>query len=355
MARNRNHERRDLPPNLYVRNNGYYSYRDPRTGKEYGLGRIKRDAVNQAIEANLQLMDNVSARLIERISSDSAVLFHDWLDHYAKIIDARGLKPKTLKEYRCKLRTLHSTIRNVPIDSITTKDIAGVLTPYIVAGKAAMAKQTRMLLLDIFREAIAEGYISSNPVDATKNPRSEIKRSRLSLDDYKEIFKSSLKLQPWIPLSMEIALLTGQRVSDISKMKWSDIRDGMLWVEQQKSGAKLALDVNLSLNALGISFNETLIRCKSQFGGCDNLIASHNKLQLSTTAISRGFARARDLSGLSWDKAPPSFHELRSLSARLYTEEKGSEFVQRLLGHKSSIMTAKYQDSRSSEWVHVSI
>ncbi|WP_201295597.1 phage integrase Arm DNA-binding domain-containing protein, partial [Escherichia coli] len=25
--------------NLYIRNNGYYCYRDPRTGKEFGLGR----------------------------------------------------------------------------------------------------------------------------------------------------------------------------------------------------------------------------------------------------------------------------------------------------------------------------
>ncbi|EGO3758082.1 hypothetical protein IS740_002279 [Escherichia coli] len=38
MGRRRSHERRDLPPNLYIRNNGYYCYRDPRTGKEFGLG-----------------------------------------------------------------------------------------------------------------------------------------------------------------------------------------------------------------------------------------------------------------------------------------------------------------------------
>ncbi|MGN2425130.1 hypothetical protein GR294_22770 [Raoultella sp. Lac2] len=34
MGRRRNHDRRDLPPNLYVRNDGYYSYRDPRNDKE---------------------------------------------------------------------------------------------------------------------------------------------------------------------------------------------------------------------------------------------------------------------------------------------------------------------------------
>jgi integrase len=69
--------------------------------------------------------------------------------------------------------------------------------------------------------------------------------------------------------------------------------------------------------------------------------------------MARGFAKARELSGITWEKEPPSFHELRSLSARLYTEEKGTEFAQRLLGHKSLVMTAKYQDNRGSEWVKV--
>jgi len=49
MARKRDPKFVDLPPNLYARNDGYYSFRDPRTGKEYGLGRDKRYALTQAI------------------------------------------------------------------------------------------------------------------------------------------------------------------------------------------------------------------------------------------------------------------------------------------------------------------
>ncbi|WP_179204761.1 phage integrase Arm DNA-binding domain-containing protein, partial [Salmonella enterica] len=49
MGRRRSHERRDLPPNLYIRNNGYYCYRDLRTGKEFGLGRDRRIAITEAI------------------------------------------------------------------------------------------------------------------------------------------------------------------------------------------------------------------------------------------------------------------------------------------------------------------
>ncbi|EJS1768083.1 phage integrase Arm DNA-binding domain-containing protein, partial [Escherichia coli] len=52
MGRRRSHERRDLPPNLYIRNNGYYCYRGPRTGKEFGLGRDRRIAITEAIQAN---------------------------------------------------------------------------------------------------------------------------------------------------------------------------------------------------------------------------------------------------------------------------------------------------------------
>ncbi|MBW5406335.1 phage integrase Arm DNA-binding domain-containing protein [Morganella morganii] len=68
------------------------SYREPRTGKEYGPGRIKRDAVNQAIDANIPLMDVKREKLTDRIASYEVILFHDWLDCYNKIILSHGLK-----------------------------------------------------------------------------------------------------------------------------------------------------------------------------------------------------------------------------------------------------------------------
>lgn len=353
MARKRNREKRDLPPNLYVRNNGYYSYRDPRTGKEYGLGRIKRDAVNQAIDANMKLMDIKSEKLIDRISNTDIVLFHDWLDCYNKIILSRGLKEKSIREYEGKIKAIKSIFNNIPINSITTKDIAGAISSYTDRGKITTAKLIRISLLDIFREAIAEGHISFNPVEATRNPKAEVKRSRLSISDYMKILEASKSLQPWMSLSMELALLTGQRISDICKMKWDDIKDGMLWVEQQKSGNKLAIDMTVTLECRGISLDDVIKKCYSVYGECDNLIASSFGKEISTTTVSRGFVKARESTSITWGDNPPSFHEIRSLAARLYTDEKGGEFAQRLLGHKSAMMTAKYQDNRGSEWIKV--
>ncbi|ARJ67816.1 hypothetical protein WV31_20265 [Magnetospirillum sp. ME-1] len=50
-------------------------------------------------------------------------------------------------------------------------------------------------------------------------------------------------------------------------------------------------------------------------------------------------------------KTPPTFHEIRSLAARLYTEQGIN--AQALLGHKSADMTSIYRDVRGSEWIEV--
>ena len=67
MGRRRSALTRDLPPNLYVRG-GYYSWTDPRDGKVYSLGKDKRQAINEAIEANHALTDSLErARLVNRL------------------------------------------------------------------------------------------------------------------------------------------------------------------------------------------------------------------------------------------------------------------------------------------------
>ncbi|WP_373371571.1 tyrosine-type recombinase/integrase [Enterobacter soli] len=62
------------------------------------------------------------------------------------------------------------------------------------------------------------------------------------------------------------------------------------------------------------------------------------------------FASARSVTGLTRVNDPPTFHELRSLSARLHAKQRDDEFTQHLLGHKSWEMSEKYRDTRGSEW-----
>ncbi|EIJ1115407.1 tyrosine-type recombinase/integrase, partial [Salmonella enterica subsp. enterica serovar Miami] len=159
---------------------------------------------------------------------------------------------------------------------------------------------------------------------------------------------------PWVKLSMEIALLTGQRVSDICAMKWVDISEGFLHVQQQKTGAKLAIPVTIKLDAANLSLSDTLKRCKSLSQG-ETIISSTRSEALSSGTVSRYFMRARKESGLSFSGEPPTFHEIRSLSARLYEKQYGERFAQHLLGHKSDSMAAQYRNDRGREWERIEI
>lgn len=71
--------------------------------------------------------------------------------------------------------------------------------------------------------------------------------------------------------------------------------------------------------------------------------------------LSSAFAEARDKAGaklgITFGRQPPSFHEQRSLAARLH-EVEGRD-AQKLLGHRSATMTDLYRDSRGAEWIDV--
>lgn len=335
-----------MPPNLYVRNSGYYCYRDPRTGKEYGLGRDKRMAITEAIAANLELMPRLGERtLTERITDDRTVTFHQWLNKYDSIVQARKLKPSTMSNHRSKISIFRDYFDDKPVTDFTTKDIAQFITHYVDQGKAASAKLMRGTLLDIFREAIADGIINSNPVEASRNPKAEVKRSRLSIEDFLVIQSSASSLPSWFSSAMDIALITGQRMGDICNMRWEDISNDRLLVKQGKTGAMIAIPINLSI--ANLSLRDVIASCDKHG---DHIVTARGGGKVAERTMSDYFTKSRKLSGLSWNGEPPSFHEIRSLSARLHTEARGSEFAQRLLGHKTAEMTARYQDSRGSEW-----
>ncbi|EBZ0638210.1 integrase, partial [Salmonella enterica subsp. enterica serovar Oranienburg] len=61
------------------------------------------------------------------------------------------------------------------------------------------------------------------------------------------------------------------------------------------------------------------------------------------------FVKARKASGVNFSNNPPTFHEIRSLLGRLYKDERGEEFAQKLLGHTSENTTKLYLDERDNK------
>jgi len=351
MARRRSFVNRDLPPNLYVRNNGYYSYKDPRSGKEYGLGRDKRYALNQAIEANLELYQDLGQplNLLDRINEVKKFTLNDWLETYEKELKRRNLAAKTMESYERFLRTIKESIGLFTMDDIDTKALADFLAPWRDDGKATMHNRIRNFLKDVFSTAIAHGVIERNPIDNIKTEKVTVSRSRLSLSDFNLICEHTPDLYPWARLCFELALLTGQRIGDIQAMKWEDIRQGKIYIIQQKTGSRVAIDTSHGLKAINKNIKQVLDELKKFKDESDHVIPVSG----GRDKLSRAFLKSRAATKLKWEGTAPSFHEIRSLSARLYKEENDGEFSQRLLGHKNSAMTDRYTDTRDNAFVEV--
>jgi integrase len=358
---------KDLPPNLYRKTdkrNGatYYTYRDPVSGRTFGLGQDKAKAVQEATAANLA--DQLRPSLEQRIATTTQPSlprkpFSEWIEDYRKLYDERGLSETSRKTTGMRLNRLAAHFQGRDVATLTTRDVASYLAELTKDGKAQMAKAMRSLLRDVFMEAMAAGWAEKNPVDLTKPARVTIHRERLTLDLWRLIYAEAKN--PWLQRAMELALLTGQRRDDIASMQFKDEADGFLHVVQSKTGARLRISTALRLEALDLDIATIIKRCRDRVLS-KHLVHHHRTISrakagtpIMLDTISKAFAEARDAAaskhGIAFGKSPPTFHEMRSLAARLH-ESEGRD-PQRLLGHRSARMTDLYRDSRGAEWIDV--
>lgn len=350
----------NLPKNLtYRKKYKSYYWRNPMTGKEISIGMVARkDAIAQAIEANNYIEQNYSpVLLLEKLKGSDVLTLSDWLKRYSVIYKRRKLSEKTYQGRKGHFAVIEEKLGGMILSKITTNHVAKFLEEWIVQNKAPMSAALRSILSDIFREAIVEGHLSVNPVSPTRAAKYTVKRERLQLEQYRAIRNVAKKLPEWFGLAMDLALVTAQRREDIAQMRFEQVVNNRLQIEQSKTGAMISIPLNLELKTVGLKLEEVIAQC--QKGNSTEFMISAGIWKSSPTgsvhpnSITSTFGKARNLSGLTFQESPPSFHEIRSLAGRLYEQENGKEFTRKLLGHSSERMTERYLDSRGKEYVMI--
>lgn len=363
-------------PNLYPLysrkvNKVYWRYKHPVTGKFHSLGTNEAEAIAIATEANTRLAEQRTRQVLaisDRIatSKGKTITTSSWLERYQAIQDDRlksgDIKLNTYKQKAKPVSLLRERAGMKLISSVDVRDIAQLLDVYITAGQPRMAQVVRSVLIDVFKEAQHYGEVPPgyNPALATKQPRRKITRQRLSLEEWQKIFDIADASHRYMGNAMLLALVTGQRLGDISRMKFSDIWDDHLHVIQEKTGSKIAIPLSLRLNAINWSLRDVVARCRD-YAVSPYLVhffrttsQAERGAQVKANTLTMNFTKARDLAGIDWgDGTPATFHEQRSLSERLY-KEQGLD-TQKLLGHKSPNQTARYHDDRGKDWVKVAL
>lgn len=356
--RRRSSKRRDFPANLYERD-GYYSWRDPRTREEQPLGRIsKPDAFAQALEANMLLARMLNKpRLIDRLTGNADRSLGKWIAKYEGLLAARNLAPNTQRSNKSYgKRTVEAFKADTPLRNITALMVSDALA---ALGPTRTAQAWRAYLKDSFREAEVAGWVDANPVRETRTAPVKVRRARLELPVLLRVYQATDL--PWLKNAIALALVSAQRREDISQAQRKDFKEGAWWVEQGKTGSRITLPLELRLEAFGMSLDDVYKQCKATGVLSPYLIHQTVERGNSTVGqqiwidtISRRFSEVLAALGLDWgDKTPPTFHEIRSLSERLYRAQ-GNVNTQELLGHRDPRMTQVYHDARGA-WVKLAV
>jgi integrase len=346
----------------------YYQYKNPLTGKFHGLGTDREKAEKIATTANQRIAAAEAEHYLRQIddtpkaAAQRGISLKAWIERYLKIqkqsLDAGSLSLKRFKEKKRMAELLSRRLGSRPMKSLEVKDFAVLLDEYLDAGHASSALCNRVVWVDIFTEAQHAGEVPPgwNPPAATKKPSVKITRARLSLDEWKKIL-AQIPEDRYSHKAMLLALVTGQRREDIANMKFSDIKDGYLHIEQSKTGARIALPLNLRCEAIGLSLEDVIRKCRDRFVSPYLLHGKMNSKAkpVNLILVSKEFAAARDAAGIvpPAGKTPTTFHEQRSLSERLYRAQGIDTKI--LLGHKTQSTTDRYNDDRGKEWTKLAI
>lgn len=275
-----------------------------------------------------------------------------WLVVYRQILVTRQLSPKTTANRENSLRYLSEAIGRRSIGGVRPHEIAAKVQA-IHAVYPSTARKLMVDARDVFSEAVNYGWIDRNPAAGLKSPRAPVSRQRLTLEQWRAIHQVAIeRLPPWVSRMLVLALVTGQRRSDLQAMAFDDVWDDRLHIVQVKTGARLALPLDLRLEAIGWSLREVIDDCLAYASRGSTLLRKASGGALSLASLSSRFEAARDLAvGVVDGYGAPSLHECRSLAERLYRKQ-GID-TRRLLGHKHQAMTDVYNDDRgltSSAW-----
>lgn len=240
-------------------------------------------------------------------------------ERWKKSEEFKALAFRTQKSYSEHLVNLQEAFKAFTLSDIQAVDVRKYLDK---RSKKIAGNREVSLLSIIFNWARERGLTNNpNPCLGVKRNRENPRRRYVTDEEYDAALA---KAPAFLQDTMDLALLTGQRVSDVLKMTRQDIRDGVLWIVQDKTGAKVGVRIEGDLK---IVLERVLARphaVSSVF-----LIADERGQKVSYWAVNYAFKQL----AVDW--------QFRDLRAKAATDSPDIKAAQGLLGHATEATTAK--------------
>lgn len=357
-ARPRIRKRAHWPPNLHESRPGYYVWRNPITKKNVTLGYMPiEQAIFEVVEANAKLAEQepLPKRLVERIN-DGGETIADLLEKMPN----DDVKPSTIRARRDYDKAIRQKLGNVRCRDLTTKHVADMLEEIQGRGAMQWSVHIRSRLRALCRRGMALGWMDKNPADATDKAKVKVQRQRMSIEIFNATLAKAPEVAAWLQNAMLLALVSGQDLSTVGRWERAFQEGGYAVLTRGKTGVRIAIPLELRMDVIGLSLADVIARCRTT-GVVSKYLIHHIRGNVSAPkgspiklkTISNKFLEARRLAGYTGEQ-DPTWHEIRSLSKRLYLEQGGVD-TKALLGHLSDATANLYANSRGLEPIKVQV
>jgi len=353
----------DLVENLHIsvkkKDVTYYYYLHPITKKRTSMGNNRKIAIEAATYLNGLLTKK--APLIQRVMNPKKKTVLEVINEYKKeIFPNKPLADRTKDNYRYRINLFAESMGNKMIESVDRVIIANWLKSYAVSND--VYNTALFLIKDIFDYAVSRKYIDTNEaalvLKKSKSKKLEANkktRQRLTVEQFWAIHEQA---PPWLQNAMELSLVTLQARQELVNIEYSHHREGWLYIIRQKVAGEsdygfIRIKTTKQIDDIikrsrdkivcpyFLHYNPKRIRR-------DQMNSKKHWACITTGYLSSEFKKARDKTKLfdGWEKgAAPTFHEIRSLGARIYREQgQHKNYIQSLLTHSDQKTTQIYLD-----------
>jgi integrase len=313
--------RKDLPERMYLSHKSYFFV--DRNNKWLMLGK----SLPEALKAYGEMME-----------PDNITNMGQVFDRYmAEIVSAQ--KFNTAKGFRVAIPRLKAVFGDIKPLSIRPKDIYKYRDMRERKSGKAQAQDEMAKLSTIMTKAIEWGVIERNYCKELKALSLPPRERYVTDDEFNRIYHAADARMKCI---MDIGYQTGLRISDILKIKLSDIQKNELSVTTQKTGKRVAYQL---IDDLAIAID----RAKKLPKRVDSifLFTKVRGKKISYKSFNTHWNEVLETAGLQ--DADIIFHDIRAKAAT----DAGDMGVdaQTLLGHKHRAMTEGYIKARQIDKV----
>lgn len=228
--------------------------------RTYGTGSISFDKSTNKIVARIRINGSIKKKTFPKGKQSAAeswlksmqhqpmgkmLSVGEFLLYYIKNFKEPFLRKRSLE--RLKQAAYHlENLYNIPLAMLQPSDIQEMINSMQASGlSASTIKKSHDLLKAIYKQAIAEGIVSTNPAIATKRPPmpSKDKIEIFTKKEIGKIFRAIRKLQNSkrntsqrydMILFFRMLLTTGMRVAELLALKWENIDDDCIHVKGSK-------------------------------------------------------------------------------------------------------------------------